>query len=167
MPAHVEGAPRLGAKVLVVTPAGGPSDVAVRAATLLTRPDGGHGDVLITRAEGEAPLERADLRAVAKRVYRHGFDGHVRSEVDDLADAVRKAVRNGEHSLVIVDDATFKAAPGSVPLLVLDAAAPSRSPVVQTADGAADEDLADEIKRRLAKDGGNKFLQKLTSGSAA
>src|SRR4051794_8215854 len=48
MPARAHGARRLGAKVLVITPAGGPSDAAMRAATLLARPDGGHADLLIT-----------------------------------------------------------------------------------------------------------------------
>jgi Kef-type K+ transport system membrane component KefB len=74
MPARTDGNRRLGAKVLVVTRAGGPSEAAVRAATLLARPDGGHGDLLITRAAGE-PVP--DLRAVHKRIARHGFEGHV------------------------------------------------------------------------------------------
>jgi hypothetical protein len=72
----------------VVTPAIGPSDAAVRAATLLARPDGGHGDLLITRSAGDpAP----DLRAVHRRIVRHGFEGHARSEIADLAAVVAKA----------------------------------------------------------------------------
>jgi Kef-type K+ transport system membrane component KefB len=167
MPAHIEGTPRLGARVLVVTPSGGPSDAAVRAATLLTRPDGGHGDVLITRAPTESAPERTALRNVERRVLRQGFEGHVRTEVDELSHAVTKAARGGEHSLVIVDDPSFAASPGDVPLLVVDGATHGGEPVVVTADGTAGDDIADEIKRRLAKDGGNKFLHRLTSGSAA
>jgi Na+:H+ antiporter len=167
MPAHIEGTPRLGARVLVVTSSGGPSDAAVRAATLLTRPDGGHGDVLITRAPTESAPDRTALRNVERRVRRQGFEGHVRTEVDQLSHAVAKALHGGEHSLVIVDDPTFVASPGAVPLLVVDDATSVRDPVVLAANGAAGDDIADEIKRRLAKAGGNTFLRRLTSGSAA
>ena len=158
---------RLGAKILVVAPAAGPSDVAVRTATLLARPDGGHGDVLITRAATDAPLERGDLRSVQKRVSRHGFDGHVHAEVDDLRDAVRKAVRNGRHSLVIVDDPAFATAPVGTPVLVVDGAAPNRDPIFVPADNASGDGLAEEINRRLAKHGGNRFLRALVKSSAS
>jgi Na+:H+ antiporter len=159
-------APRLGARILVVTPATGPSDAAVRAATLLARPDGGHGEVLITRAATDSPLERSERRAVAKRISRHGFDGHVRTEIDDLPHAVMKAARNAEHSLVIVDDATFAGSPESVPLLVVDGAASGHEPVFVAGDGDAGEDLAAEIGRRLAGTGGNRFLRRLRSSTA-
>jgi hypothetical protein len=111
--------PPLGGKVLVVTPSTGPSDAAVRVATLLTRPDGGHGHVLITRSETEPPPDRA----VMQRISRHGFDGHIRTEVSELPDAVTKAVLTMEPSLVIVDDPAFDATPGRVPLLIVRGAA--------------------------------------------
>jgi Kef-type K+ transport system membrane component KefB len=146
MPARTGATPRLGAKVLVVTPTTGPSDAAVRAATLLARPDGGHGDLLITRAAGD-PVP--DLRSVHRRIVRHGFEGHVRSEIADLPEIVAKAELTGEHSLVIVDDPAFDAAPGRVPLLVVDADG-SSPPRALVADGATDP--ASEIADRLARD---------------
>src|SRR5262249_2134986 len=57
LPAHVVPPPLPGSKVLVVTTARGPSDAAVRVATLLSRPDGGHSDVLMVRTEIEPPIE--------------------------------------------------------------------------------------------------------------
>jgi hypothetical protein len=141
MPARTTGARRLGAKVLVVAPAGGPSDAAVRAATLLSRPDGGHGDLLIARTAAEPP---PDLGAVRKRVVRHGFEGHMRSEIADLSECVSRAQLAAEHSLVIVDDPAFSAASGATPVLVVGA----DSAVV--ADGGGD--LAPEIAQRLARD---------------
>jgi Kef-type K+ transport system membrane component KefB len=151
MPAHVAGTPRLGSKVLVVTPATGPSDAAVRAATLLARPDGGHSDVVITRAATESPPERADLRAVEKRINRHGFEGHVRTEVTQIAEAVSKAVRSLEHSLVIVDDPTFRAPPGRVPLLVVGGDGSNQDAVLLVPDGGETNDIGAEVARRLAK----------------
>jgi Kef-type K+ transport system membrane component KefB len=147
MPARTSGTRRLGAKVLVLTPAGGPSDAAVRAATLLARPDGGHSDLLITRAAGDpAP----DLRAVEKRIVRHGFEGHVRGEIGDLPDAVTRAELAGEHSLVIVDDPSFNSGPRAVPLLVVDGES-ADPPEQVVAVGDADT-LAAEIRRRLMRD---------------
>ncbi len=147
----VRGTPRLGAKVLVVTPSAGPSEAAVRAATLLARPDGGHSDVLITRAATESPPERAQLRAVEKRIHRHGFDGHLRTDVGELRDAVAKAVLAAEHSLVIVDDPTFDTSPGRVPLLVVDDAAPGPGVAVLVANEGETNGIAAEIQRRLAR----------------
>jgi Kef-type K+ transport system membrane component KefB len=135
----------LGAKVLVVTTAPGPSDAAMRTSTLLARPDGGHSDVLITRLEGDPPLGAALLRDVERRAAREGFDGHLRTEVDELGAAVAKAIRTGEPSLVIVDDPSFEASPGQVPLLVVDAA---ESPPRVIADHGSP--AAAEIERRLA-----------------
>jgi hypothetical protein len=51
-----------------------------------------------------------------------------------------------EASLVIVDDPTFEASPGPVPLLVLDGAS---SDVI--ADGDGSNGVAAEIERRLAR----------------
>jgi len=145
LPAHVSLRPPLGGKVLVVTSSTGPSDAAVRAATLITRPDGGHSDVLITRTASEPRPDPTVLRALEKRIFSHGFDGHVRTEVGHLPDAVRHAQLAAEASLVIVDDAGFDASPGVVPLLVLDNGAPQI---------VADDDsngVAAEIERRLAR----------------
>jgi hypothetical protein len=142
MPAHAGHAHRLGEKVLVVSRAGGPSDFVVRLATLLSRPDGGHSDVLITRAADDPPPDAARLRAV----YRHGFDGHVRTEVDEVATVVGKAMLGGQHSLVIVDDPSYGAAPGCVPVLVV-----SGDTISVVANGGEPQDVAAEIERRLAK----------------
>src|SRR3954453_3201356 len=48
VPAQPHEKPPLAENVLVITPAECPSDAAVRTATLLVRPDGGHSNVLIT-----------------------------------------------------------------------------------------------------------------------
>jgi Kef-type K+ transport system membrane component KefB len=162
------GAPRLGAKVLVLTPATGPSDAAIRAATLLSRPDGGHSDLVITREPGEAAPDRAHLRAIETRISRHGFEGHVHADADPLPDAVAKAVRTGEHSLLIVDDPTFEGAAGVIPLLVVDGITPTPGAVLQVADPSETDGIAAEIGRRLAiGHGGNRVLRKLRRPDAA
>jgi len=142
MPAHDGHALRLGERVLVVATAGGPSDYAVRLATRLSRPDGGHSDILITRTADDPKPDTAHLRAV----YRHGFDGHVRTEIDALPSAVAKAVLNGEHSLVIVDDPSYGGSPGAVPVLVV---AGDTISVVVNGDGPGS--VVEEVQRRLAK----------------
>jgi hypothetical protein len=141
----------LGAKVLVVTASEGPSDAAVRAATLIARPDGGHSDVLITRTPSEPRPDPAVLRALEKRIFRHGFDGHVRTQITRLADAVTHATIAAEASLVIVDDPTFEASPGPLPLLVLDGVSTEPGPMLVIADGDGSNGVAIEIERRLAK----------------
>jgi hypothetical protein len=119
----------------------------VRAATLLARPDGGHGDLLIARAPADpAP----DLRAVQKRAVRHGFEGHVRGEIASVNEAVAKAQQGAEHSLVIVDDPTFATAPGLIPLLVVDG--DGAGPPDELLAAGDSDTLAAEIKRRLARD---------------
>jgi Na+:H+ antiporter len=145
----------LAENVLVVTPSACPSDAAMRAATLLARPDGGHSDVLITRGQGEPAPERAALRDIEKRIFSHGFDGHVRTSVDDLRDAVAKAVLTAELSLVVVDDPTFDTAPGTIPLVVVDGTMPG--PVRVIADGGTGEAVAAEVERRLARDGSRRI----------
>jgi Na+:H+ antiporter len=140
---HVEQPP-LGANVLVLTAAGGPSDAAVRAATLLARPDGGHSDVLITRTAEEPRLDRAAIRAIEERICRHGFDGQVRTEVGGLDDALAKELHTGEPSLVVIDDAEFDANPGLVPFLVVGESGTRL--IVDAEDG-----VADEVTRRLAR----------------
>jgi Kef-type K+ transport system membrane component KefB len=134
----------LGGKVLVLTPSNGPSDAAVRAATLISRPDGGHSDVLITRSQDDARPDRAALRAIEERICRHGFDGHVRTDVSGLSDALAKELHTGEPSLVVVDDAAFDGAPGRVPILVVNGSATRL--IVDAEDG-----VADEVARRLAR----------------
>jgi Kef-type K+ transport system membrane component KefB len=127
-----------GARVLVVAPSSGPSAAAVRAATLLARPDGGRSDLVIAREPGEPALDSARLRAVRQRISRHGFDGHVRSEVAHLPDAVARALVADEHSVVPVDDPDFQTAPGSVPLLVVGGAEGTSG--VQVLGGGGDGD---------------------------
>jgi Kef-type K+ transport system membrane component KefB len=145
MPAQLESEP-LGSKVLVVTASGGPSDAAVRAATLLSRPDGGHSDVLIVHSVAERPPDRAELRSLEKRIFRHGFDGHVRTGVHTLSDAVAQSM-HAAASLVIVDDPTYVGDAGPVPVLVLQSAETFRV----IADGPERDGLAEEIRQRLAR----------------
>src|SRR4051794_30612803 len=66
VPARAAHTPALGERVLVVTRSSGPSDAAVRAAALLARPDGGHGDVVIVLTESEPRLDPAMLRRIEK-----------------------------------------------------------------------------------------------------
>jgi hypothetical protein len=153
LPAEDVRKPPLGGKVLVATASSGPSDAAVRVATLLARPDGGHSDILITRAETEPPLEPALLRDLQRRIVRHGFDGNVRTEVNELPAAVSRAVLAGDPSLVIVDDPTFDSSPGRVPVLVVDAPAAGSEAVRLIADGEETNGVAEEIERRLARGG--------------
>jgi hypothetical protein len=135
--------PPLGAKVLVIAPSGGPSEAAVRAATLLARPDGGHSDVLITCTPEDGRPERAALRAVEHRLSRHGLDGHVRTDVSDIGDALARSLLTAEPSVVVVDDPAYDALPGGVPVLVVDG---ERAPRVIAADN---DGVAEEIARRL------------------
>jgi Kef-type K+ transport system membrane component KefB len=148
VPADIGRRPPLGSKVLVVTGVAGPSDAAVRAATLLARADGGHSDVLITRAQEESP---PDLRALEKRIFRHGFDGRVRTGVSTLGEAVEHAILADAPSLVLVDDASFDAPPAQVPLLVLDGVKTGPEAVRLIADGEERVAVGDEVARRLAK----------------
>jgi Kef-type K+ transport system membrane component KefB len=152
MPASARGAGRLGARVLVVTTSTGPTDPAMRAATLLARPDGGSTDLLITRGSGDPPPDAARLRSVRKRITRHGFEGELRVELGDLDDAVERAALTGHHSLIIVDDPAYEGAEANVPLLVLDGTA--TSPIAELIPGATGDgaEVAADIRRRLARD---------------
>jgi Kef-type K+ transport system membrane component KefB len=141
---------RLGRNVLVVASSPGPSDTAVRMATLLARPDGGRSGIVVVRGAGEPSLEAAVVRELEKRAHRHGFEGDVRFEVDDLSHAVTQAVRAGEPSLVVVDDAGFEAASGEVPLLVVTGNADGNG-VRLIADGGERDAVAAEVTRRLAR----------------
>jgi hypothetical protein len=151
VPAQVVHRPPLGGKVLVVTTSTGPSDAAVRVATLLARPDGGHSDVMITRMPTEPAPDSSALRAVEKRIFRHGFDGQVRTEVDQLNDAVAKAILTTEPSLVIVDDPTFDASPSHVPVLVVHGMTPSPHAVRLIAAADDTNGVTAEVARRLAR----------------
>jgi Kef-type K+ transport system membrane component KefB len=151
LPAHVVTKPLLGSKVLVVTAAGGPSDAAVRTATLLSRADGGHSDVFIARTEADPALDAANLRSLEKRIFRHGFDGHVRTGVDTLAEAVAEATLTGERSLVIVDNPGFDVEPGRVPVLVVEgeSVGPDTVRLIAVPDETAG--IEEEVSRRLAR----------------
>jgi Kef-type K+ transport system membrane component KefB len=141
----------LGAKVLVVTSANGPSDAAVRLATLISRPDGGHSDVLITHTEDEPAPDTAELRAIERRIFRHGFDGHVRTGVSTLADAVTRSTQAAESSLLIVDDPFYNGAPASVPMVVLLGSTLASSEAVRIIVGETSDGVAEEITRRLER----------------
>jgi len=125
--------PLLGGKILVVSRAGG------------------HSDAVVVRDGTEPRPERAAVRSLEKRIFRHGFDGHVRTEVGDVAETVAKAQLTGEPSLLVVDDPAFTAAPGATPILVIggEAAAPSVVRVIPAA--GVPDGVADEIRRRLAR----------------
>jgi len=151
VPVKAEHKAPLGERVLVVTGSTGPSDAAVRAATLLTRPDGGHGDVVITRMPGEARPDATVVRHIEKRVFRQGFDGRVRTDADALAQVVAKAVLAAEPSLVIVDDPTYDASPGRVPVVVVQGAGRGTDATRTIADGDGGDGIAAEVARRLAK----------------
>src|SRR5262245_54929199 len=109
LPARAADRSRLGSNVVIVTPSGGPSDAAVHAAALLARPDGGRNGIVIARAIDEPALDAHGLRALEQRVQRHGFDGELRVEVDELAHAVTQAALTADPSLILVDDAAFDA----------------------------------------------------------
>jgi Kef-type K+ transport system membrane component KefB len=156
MPERAAEAPRLGERVLVVTTAQGPSEVAVRTAGLLIRPDGGHSDLLITRTASEPPLGTLALRGIEKRVFRDGFDGEVETDVDVLPAAVAKAVLRDEPSLVIVDDPGFSGPAARVPLLVVRSA----EQLALIVQGGAGDGVAAEIERRLARDGRTRLLRR-------
>src|SRR5262249_24693035 len=100
LPAPSAGRRAPGSNVVVVTPWGRRSEAAVRAATLLARPDGGRTSIVLARAADEPSLDGPGLRALEKRVHRHGFDGELRVEVDELARAVAQEVLNADPSLV-------------------------------------------------------------------
>jgi Kef-type K+ transport system membrane component KefB len=139
---------RLGARVVVVSPATGPSDVAIRAAMLLARPDGGCSDLLLARTNGVS-ADAEHVRAVERRIYRHGFDGDVRVEVDDLPAAVTRALQAHEPSVVIIDAAGFEPGPSVVPTLIVDGSA------VTLAGGTGGNGFEAEITRRLGVGGLN------------
>jgi hypothetical protein len=159
IPHRVAGKGPLGRYVLVVTSAAEPSDASVRAAALLARPDGGHGGILIARSEtGEFP-DTAALRALEKRIFRHGFDGHIRAEVRDLSDAVSQAMHTMDPSLVVVDDGSFDRPPGQVPVLVVPG---SRLIAADEDDGA----VSTEVTRRLARGDTRRLGRLVTSRDA-
>src|SRR4051794_14625548 len=138
VPAQPHENPPLAENVLVVTPSACPSDLAVRTAALLARPDGGHSDVLITRREGEPRPDRAALRAIEKQIFSQGFDGHVRTAVDEVRDAVAKALVAAETSLVVVDDPTFQMSPGAIPVVVIGGNGAGGVRVIANVDNGAD-----------------------------
>jgi Kef-type K+ transport system membrane component KefB len=150
IPVSTTGKRPLGRNVLVVSSSAEPSDAAVRAAALVARPDGGHGGVLIARPGADEFPNTAALRALERRVFQHGFDGHVRAEVRELPDAVSHAMLTLDPSLVIVDDPGFNAAPGLVPVMVVPGVTLDLDRVRVIANGDDDEVEA-EVSKRLAK----------------
>jgi hypothetical protein len=151
LPAQVAHRPPLGGKVLVVTTSTGPSDAAVRVAILVARPDGGHSEIMITRMPTDPDLDKSALRALEKRIYRHGFDGHVRTDVDQVQSAVTKAILSTNPSLVVVDDPTFDASPSHVPVLVVEGMTPNARAVRLIAAADDTSGVAAEVARRLAR----------------
>jgi len=151
IPSQVADRPPLGGRVLVITTSTGPSDAAVRAATLLARPDGGHSEIMITRLPTDPALDRSALRALEKRIFRHGFDGHVRTDVDQVQSAVTKAILSTHPSLVVVDDPTFDASPSHVPVLVVEGLTPNARAVRLIAPADDTSGVAAEVARRLAR----------------
>jgi Kef-type K+ transport system membrane component KefB len=162
VPARAGHEPALGERVLVVTPSTGPSDAAVRAATLLARPDGGHGDVVIIRTKDESGRDPTILPRIEKRVLRHGFEARVRTAVDDLEQVVANAVLTAEPSLVIVDDPTFDAFPGRVPVLVVQETGRGPGAMRMIVEGDEGGGLEAEVTRRLARGEprANRFLRR-------
>jgi Kef-type K+ transport system membrane component KefB len=144
LPSRAGHRPPLGAKVLVVAPVGGPSESAIRAATRLARPDGGHSDVLITCTPQDGRPDSATLRAVEQRLSRHGLDGHVRTDASDVGDALARSLLTADPSVVIVDDPAYNTTPIGVPVLVVRESGSPRV-IFDDRDG-----LAAEIARRLA-----------------
>jgi hypothetical protein len=134
----------------------------VRAATLLSRPDGGHGGVLIARSKADTFPDAAALRDLERRLFRHGFDGHVRAEVKDLPDAVSEAELTQNPSFLVVDDAHFDVLPGPVPVLVIldgSLGADGTRLVAPVRDGEA---VQGEVARRLARSSPTSFSLRRT-----
>jgi Kef-type K+ transport system membrane component KefB len=150
IPERAAGKGPLGRYVLVVTASAEPSDASVRAAALLARPDGGHGAILIARPQLEGFPDAAALRALEKRIFGHGFDGHIRAEVRDLPEAVTHALHTMDPSLVVVDDGGFDRPSGEVPVLVVLSPGSDGSRLIAVEDGGH---LAGEVTRRLARGG--------------
>jgi hypothetical protein len=147
----------LGSRVVVVSPSTGPTDAAVRVATMLARPDGGQSDVVITGTETELPPDPSVVRRVEQRLFRHGFDGHLRTEINSLPDAVTKTALTARPSLLVVDDPDFDVAPGRVPVLVVHGATAAPDAVRLIADGDGTEGIDAEITRKLSKQSRGRF----------
>ena len=137
----------LGEKVLVATMAARPSATAMRAATRLARPDGGHGEVVIARTVGEPRPEAVVLRAIERHIFGHGFDGRLTTAVGTLAETIGRAVGESEPSVVVVDDADFDELVPGAPLIVVPLT-PSGEEKFRVL-GAIDAEGAAEISRRL------------------
>ena len=85
-----------------------------------------------------------------QRLFRHGFDGHIRTGVHTLGEAVVQSMHATEPSLVIVDDPNFNAPPRRVPVLVLTGGTSDAEAFRLIAVPDETNGLADEIARRLA-----------------
>jgi Kef-type K+ transport system membrane component KefB len=146
--------PPLGHHVVVVTASEDPSDEAMRIATLVARPDGGHSDVLLARGAAGSPPGAKGRRALEQRLVRHGFDGTVYVDAHELTDAVARSLLTAEPSLVIVDDPDFDATPGRVPILVIGPDARGSDGVRLVVDDAAMTGIAADITTRIEKKSG-------------
>jgi len=151
LPARAAERRPLGSNVVLVTPWGGPSDAAVGAATMLARPDGGRNAIVVAGAIDEPSLEASELRTLEQRLHRHGFDAELRVEVGDLSLAVTQAVLTTDPSLVVVDDASFDASPGHVPVVVVNGGSNGADRVRVVAAGDERDTLQAEVMRRLAR----------------
>jgi Kef-type K+ transport system membrane component KefB len=143
-------APRraLGEKVLVAATTPGPSDTAMRAATRLARPDGGHGEIVVARIDGDPSPDSPALRALERHVFGHGFDGRLRTTIGPLAETVPRTVAESEPSVVVVDDPDFDTLVAGVPLVVVRVTDAGEDAFRVL--GSVDPDDAQEITRRLA-----------------
>jgi hypothetical protein len=150
---HAAHQPPLGHHVVVVTASEEPSAQAMRIATLVSRPDGGHSDVLLARGADGPPPDAKRRRAIEQRLVRHGFDGTVHAETDELTDAVARSLLTAEPSLVIVDDPDFDHTPGRVPILVVGTGAVGSDGVRVIVDDASMTGIAADITTRLDKKG--------------
>src|SRR5262249_40680045 len=102
-----------------------------------------------THTETEPPPDPAALRSLEKRIFRHGFDGHLRTGLNTLTGAVAQSMHVADSSLVIVDDPAYEGAPGRVPMLVLTGDTVGPDAVRIIADVEASDEVAEEIARRL------------------
>jgi Kef-type K+ transport system membrane component KefB len=159
------GAPHrvLGEKVLVATMAARPSDMAMRAATRLARPDGGHGEVVIARTPGEPRPEAAALRAIERHIFGHGFDGRLTTAVGTLAETIERTVSETEPSVVVVDDLDLDTPVPGAPLILVRLT-PAGEETFRVL-GAIDPERAREISHRL-RDGGSTRRHLPRRGSA-
>jgi Kef-type K+ transport system membrane component KefB len=154
----------LGRRVLLASRSQGPSPGAMRAVELITRPDGGVADVIITQSLDEAPLGESTVRELERRVFRGPVDGHLRVVHDSVpADAVMHAVVGSGPSLVVIDGAEAFGSlsefghngwTATMPVLAIHGSFDGpveRVWIMESPDQLAVPALTHEIARRLAR----------------